>query len=135
MRGIILGAVPNAYVVLLVANLVFATGYTVTRVVLDEVGPVTLALARLASARSCWCPGPVLHPARARLSRDRWRTRTGVLGFAGAFALGNWGLARSTASNAALLITVEPTALILLSPLLARRAADTAGGRWAPPWP
>jgi len=42
----------------------------------------------------------------------------GVLGFAGAFALGNWGLARSTASNAALLITVEPTAVILLSPLL-----------------
>ena len=42
----------------------------------------------------------------------------GVLGFAGAFALGNWGIARSTASNAALLITVEPTAVILLSPLL-----------------
>ena len=42
----------------------------------------------------------------------------GVLGFGGAFALGNWGLARSTASNAALLITVEPASLIVLAPLL-----------------
>ena len=32
--------------------------------------------------------------------------------------LSNWGLARSTASDAALLITVEPAAVILLSPLL-----------------
>jgi drug/metabolite transporter (DMT)-like permease len=42
----------------------------------------------------------------------------GVVGFALAFALGNWGLARSTASNAALLITVEPTTLLVLAPLL-----------------
>jgi drug/metabolite transporter (DMT)-like permease len=41
-----------------------------------------------------------------------------VVGFALAFALGNWGLARSTASNAALLITVEPTTLLVLAPLL-----------------
>jgi drug/metabolite transporter (DMT)-like permease len=40
------------------------------------------------------------------------------VGFALAFALGNWGLARSTASNAALLITVEPTTLLVLAPLL-----------------
>jgi len=41
-----------------------------------------------------------------------------VVGFALAFAFGNWGLAHSTASNAALLITVEPTTLLVLSPLL-----------------
>jgi len=41
----------------------------------------------------------------------------GVLGFAAAFAFANWGIARSTATNAALLITVEPVSLILLSPL------------------
>jgi drug/metabolite transporter (DMT)-like permease len=58
--------------------------------------------------------------AAAKLSReDRWRLAlTGVVGFMLAFALGNWGLAHSTASNAALLITVEPASLILLSPLL-----------------
>ena len=121
MGGIILGAVPNAYVVLLIANLVYATGYTVTRVVLVDVGPATLALARLGLGALVLVPlARVLHPGAGPVSaRDRWRIFwMGVLGFAGAFALGNWGLARSTASNAALLITVEPAAVILLSPLL-----------------
>ena len=121
MGGIILGAVPNAYVVLLIANLVYATGYTVTRVVLVDVGPATLALARLGLGALVLVPlARVLHPGAGPISaRDRWRIFwMGVLGFAGAFALGNWGLARSTASNAALLITVEPAAVILLSPLL-----------------
>ena len=41
----------------------------------------------------------------------------GLSGFAAAFAFGNWGLRLSTATNAALLITVEPVSLILLSPV------------------
>ena len=120
MRGIILGAVPNAYVVLLVANLVYATCYTVTRVVLDDVGPATLAFGRLAVGGLVLVPlARVLLRARAGLDpRSLAHLWMGVLGFAGAFALGNWGLARSTASNAALLITVEPTAVIVLSPLM-----------------
>jgi drug/metabolite transporter (DMT)-like permease len=58
--------------------------------------------------------------ADSKLSHeDHWRLAlTGVVGFTLAFALGNWGLAHSTASNAALLITVEPASLILLSPLV-----------------
>ena len=121
MGGIILGVVPNPYVVLLIANLVYATGYTVTRVVLADVGPATLALARLALGALVLVPlARVLYAGAGPVStRDRWRIFwMGVLGFAGAFALGNWGIARSTASNAALLITVEPTAVILLSPIL-----------------
>jgi drug/metabolite transporter (DMT)-like permease len=121
MGGIILGVVPNAYVVLLIANLVYATGYTVTRVVLADVGPATLALARLALGALVLVPlARVLHPGAGPVStRDHWRIFwMGVLGFAGAFALGNWGIAHSTASNAALLITVEPAAVILLAPLL-----------------
>jgi len=39
--------VPTAYVVLLVSNLIFATGYSVARVVLEDIGPATLAMARL----------------------------------------------------------------------------------------
>jgi drug/metabolite transporter (DMT)-like permease len=42
----------------------------------------------------------------------------GILGFAGAFALFHWGIGRSTATNAALLIIVEPVAVMLLSPLM-----------------
>ena len=40
----------------------------------------------------------------------------GILGFAAAYVCSNWGIAHSTATNAALLITVEPVAMILLSP-------------------
>jgi drug/metabolite transporter (DMT)-like permease len=113
--------VPGAYVVLLAANVIYATGYTVTRVVLDDVGPATLALGRLVIGALVLVPlARVLQPAsEPRAAADRWRIAwMGVLGFAGALALGNWGLARSTVSNAALLITVEPAAVILLSPLL-----------------
>ena len=73
------------------------------------------------SARWSSCPSPSSSgtPGR-RLSRaDRWNVfwYGVVLGFAAAFGFGNWGMARSTATNAALLITVEPISLILLSPL------------------
>ena len=56
----------------------------------------------------------------------------GVLGFGVAYALSHLGLQRSTATNAALLITIEPVFLILLSPLvlgerLRRREAMGAG--------
>ena len=106
--------------VLLVSNLVFATGYSVSRIVLEDVGPATLAMARLTIGALILVPWAWRAMAAAKLSReDRWRLAlTGVVGFTLAFALGNWGLAHSTASNAALLITVEPASLILLSPLL-----------------
>ncbi|HEX5528158.1 MAG TPA: EamA family transporter [Methylomirabilota bacterium] len=114
-------AVP--YLILLVANLVFATGYSVSRIVLADVGPATLGLARvligavLLLGWAAWRSG-----ARPRVpwtGGDRVRVALmGVVGFALAFAFGNWGLAHSTASNAALLITVEPTTLLALSPLL-----------------
>jgi drug/metabolite transporter (DMT)-like permease len=55
----------------------------------------------------------------------------GIVGFGAAYVLANWGLARSTATNAALLIVAEPIAMILLAPLtlgerLARREAAGA---------
>ena len=112
---------PRAYVVLLVANIIYATGYTVTRVTLEDVGPATLALGRLVIGTLVLVPlVRIFYPEAGPLdARDRWRIMwMGVLGFAGAFVLGNWGLAHSTVSNAALLITVEPAAVIVLSPLL-----------------
>jgi drug/metabolite transporter (DMT)-like permease len=115
--------VSGPYVILLAANLVFATGYAVSRIVLADVGPATLGLARVLIggapllAWAAWYGRSA--PRRRWTVGDRVRVAfMGVVGFALAFALGNWGLARSTASNAALLITVEPTTLLVLAPLL-----------------
>jgi drug/metabolite transporter (DMT)-like permease len=111
------------YLVLLAANLVFATGYSVSRIVLADIGPATLGLARvliggvLLLGWAAWRSGA--HPRAVWTTGDRVRVALmGVVGFALAFAFGNWGLAHSTASNGALLITVEPTTLLVFSPLL-----------------
>lgn len=111
-----------ADLVLVFANLVYATSYVATRLTLEDVPPAALALVRLVV-------GALLlvslaagrrRPAAPPLTRgDRWRVAAmGVGGFAAAFALFHWGVVRSTATNAALLIVVEPVAVILLSPRL-----------------
>jgi drug/metabolite transporter (DMT)-like permease len=109
-----------ADLVLVVANVVYATSYAATRLTLDHVPPATLALIRLVIGALVLIPVAVaVRPAAAApIGRaDRWSiVWMGVLGFAGAFAFSHWGIARSTATNAALLITVEPISLILLSP-------------------
>jgi len=113
--------VPTAYLVFLLANAVYGTSYVATRIVLEHgVGPATLAVTRLVIGAAMLAPLALARrPADNRLSgRDRWRVGwMGVLGFAAAFSFANWGIAGSTATNAALLITVEPVSLILLSPL------------------
>ena len=104
-------------VVMLVANIIYGTSYVVARVTLQSVPPATLAFLQLAIA---W-------PALLMLSRrqppgpmsgadHRAIALMGVLGFSGAYICSNWGIAHSTATNGALLITVEPIAMILLSP-------------------
>lgn len=108
--------------VLLAANLIYATSYVATRVVLADVGPATLALARLVIGSAILIPVALTvrrRDTRRLSSSERWSVLwMGVLGFAGAFAFAHWGLVRSTATNAALLITVEPVSLMLLSPVL-----------------
>lgn len=112
----------RAEVVLVLANIVYATSYVATRLTLEDIPPSALALSRLVLGSLILVPlafalrksgAPAFPPA------DRWRIFwMGALGFAGAFALSHWGLARSTATNGALLITVEPITLLLLAPLL-----------------
>lgn len=113
---------PVAELVLVVANAVYGTSYLVTRLVLDDIPPATLALLRAAGSAAILVPIAVRSrgPHPLPLSRaDRWSILwMGVLGFAGAFAFFHWGLARSTTTNAALLVTVEPVALVLLAPVL-----------------
>jgi drug/metabolite transporter (DMT)-like permease len=110
-----------ADLILLVANLVYATSYVVTRIALDHLPPALLALGRLAIAAAVLWPvvRTLEAPATAADRRDTWRiVAMGAVGFAGAYAFSHWGLARSTATNAALLIIVEPLSIMLLSPPL-----------------
>lgn len=112
---------PTAYVVLILGNIVYGSSYVVSRIVLEHMGPATLSLLRLVIGSLVLVPLALTRRRdRTPLSRaDRWNIFwMGCIGFAAAFAFGNWGLARSTATNAALLITVEPVALIMLSPLV-----------------
>ena len=123
-----------AAILLLVSNLVYATSPVVTRVVLDDVPPITLALLRLVIGGAVLIPlgrrVAALGPSRAvpgQRGRVFWM---GALGFAAAFALSHWGIARSSATNAALLIVVEPLTLVALGPpLLGERltAREVAG--------
>jgi drug/metabolite transporter (DMT)-like permease len=114
------------------ANLVYATSYVASRLALDSIPPATLGFLRLAVGALVLLPPGRPSTPRLALSRaDRRRVAwMGIVGFGVAYALTYWGLARSTATNAALLIVVEPIALILLAPLalgerLGRR--ETAG--------
>lgn len=112
--------VSRAYLLLFLANVVFATSYGVTRVVLADMPPATLGLARSVIGMVilvAWA-GPGMRAVRISPGDHGRIALMGVVGFALAFGLGNWGIAYSTASNAALLITVEPTSLLLLSPIV-----------------
>src|SRR5262249_61759421 len=95
-----------------------------------RIPPGTLALARLAIAWAALAPFARPRTAEPPISRSDRRTIAwmGLLGFAGAYAFSHWGIARSTASNAALLIVVEPLTMMLASPFylgewLSRREA------------
>lgn len=111
----------SAYALLFAANLVYATSYVVTRLTLDAVPPALLAFARLVIGAAILVPvARWVEPAAPPLGRrDAWRiVWMGVFGFAGAAAFSHWGLARSTASNGALLIIVEPVTIMLMGPVL-----------------
>ena len=80
----------SADLVLVVANVVYATSYAATRLTLDHVPPATLALIRLVIGALVLIPLAVaLRPAAAAPIRraDRWSILwMGVLGFAGGLA-------------------------------------------------
>lgn len=111
----------SAYALLFAANVVYATSYAATRLTLDTVPPSLLAFARLVIGAAVLIPfARWMEPAGRPVGRgDAWRMAwMGIFGFAGASAFSHWGLARSTASNGALLIIVEPVAIMLLGPVV-----------------
>ena len=103
--------------VLLIANLFFGTSPVVTRTVLDDVPPVTAAVVRLALGGAALVPLARRErvPAGAHAARIFWM---GAIGFAAAFALSHWGISQSSATNAALLIVVEPLTIVALGPAM-----------------
>jgi|SRR5262245_57081895 len=103
---------------LLLANIVYGTSYVVTRLALADVPPATLALLRVLIGGAILVPLSLRTRVRLSAGEHARIVVMGVVGFAAAFALGHWGLARSTATNAALLIVTEPLGLILLGPLV-----------------
>ena len=109
----------TAYLVLFVANLVYATSYVATRLVVDVIPPALLALLRLVIGAAVLVPAArLIEPSLPAPRRgDGWRLAAmGVAGFAVALASATWGIAHSTATNGALLIIVEPVSIMLLSP-------------------
>lgn len=108
--------------VLLAANVLYSTSYAASRVVLEHIPPATLALIRLslgALVLILACRGRLALGRHTAVTADRWRIAAmGIVGFGAAFALSYWGIVRSTATNAALLIIVEPVSVMLLAPPL-----------------
>jgi len=113
---------------LLGANLVYATSYVVARLTLDSVPAAALAFSRCVIGTALLWPLARRGAGFTRIARaDHARIAAmGVLGFGVTFALAHWGLVRSTAANAALLIIVEPLAIMALSPMM---LGETLGRR------
>ena len=96
---------PAAYIALILGNIVYGSSYVVSRIVLDHMGPATLSLLRLLIGSLVLVPLALAQRRDGvRLSRaDRWNIFwMGLIGFAAAFAFGNWGLALSTATQSGL---------------------------------
>lgn len=122
----------GAVLLLLTSNVLYGTSYAVSRVALADLPPLTLAFLRLLIGAAALWPfarGVGRVPSRGDAVRI---ALMGGLGFAAAFGLALEGLVRSTATSAALLIVVEPIAIIVLGalvlhePLPAREAAGAA---------
>jgi drug/metabolite transporter (DMT)-like permease len=112
--------VGRADAVLILANVMYGTSYVAARIALGSLPPATLALVRLLLAIALLVAlAPRGRPGPRRAPADRARIASmGILGFTAAYALAHWGVNLSTVTNAALLIVVEPIAVIALSPLV-----------------
>jgi drug/metabolite transporter (DMT)-like permease len=106
----------SAAFLLLVANVVYATAAVVSRIALDGVPPALLGFARLGLAAVVLAP--LVRQQRVPPGESLRLFGMGVIGFTAAFALMNWGIVYSSATNAALLIIVEPLTMLLLGPAL-----------------
>ncbi|HVA65661.1 MAG TPA: DMT family transporter [Elusimicrobiota bacterium] len=109
----------GAFAVLILANVVYATAYSTARVAMNGVPPATLAFVRLFIAGLALLPFFGVRGEAPLSRRDFWSVAgMGIIGLGAAFWLGNVGIAWSSSTDAALLVVVEPVALMLLGPAL-----------------
>ncbi|HVC09747.1 MAG TPA: EamA family transporter [Elusimicrobiota bacterium] len=109
----------GAFAVLILANGIYATAYSTARVAMNGVPPATLAFVRLLVAGLVLLPFFGVRSEEPLSWRDLWSVAgMGIVGLGAAFWLGNVGIAWSSSTDAALLVVVEPVALMLLGPAL-----------------
>ena len=108
---------PRAIAIAIVANLLGGTSYVLTKVALTGLTETTLVVVRTIVALAVLIP--LTWPAVADVLRASGRDRTrllamGVVGYALPLALASYGIHRSSATNASLLIGVEPLAVVVM---------------------
>ncbi len=123
------GDVRRAIALAIVANLVGGSSYVLTKIALDGLTESTVIVVRTIVALAVLLPvahGRVGAVLRAR-GPDRLRLfAMGVVGYALPLVLGSYGIRRSTATNAALLIGTEPLGVVLLSALVLHESLGRA---------
>jgi drug/metabolite transporter (DMT)-like permease len=108
---------PRAIAIAIVANLLGGTSYVLTKVALAGLTETTLVVVRTIVALAVLIPltWPALADVLRASGRDRRRLLAmGVAGYALPLALASYGIRRSSATNASLLIGVEPLAVVVM---------------------
>src|SRR5258706_11497587 len=107
--------------VAIVANLIGGMSYVPTKIALGGLTETTLVVVRTVVALVVLLPlaGTGVRALLGAPGRDRWQLfAMGILGYALPLVLGSYGVRRSTATNAALLLGTEPLGVVVLSALL-----------------
>jgi drug/metabolite transporter (DMT)-like permease len=119
----------RAVAIAIVANLVGGTSYALTKIALEGLTETTVIVVRTVVALAVLAPvarGRLAPLLRARHG-DRLRLfAMAVLGYALPLVLGSYGVRRSTATNAALLIGTEPLGVVLLGAVVLGEAITRA---------
>ncbi len=107
--------------VAVIANLIGGTSQVATKIALSGLSETTLVVVRTLVALAVLVPasrGRLATMLRASGQDRRHLLAMGVLGYAIPLIIGSYGLRRSTAANAALLIGVEPLSVVVLGTLV-----------------
>jgi drug/metabolite transporter (DMT)-like permease len=109
---------------LIAANLLWGSGWVVAKLALAELSPLQVSAWRMLLAGAFAVPWLLLLLRREVLPRVLWPRLIllGGLGFVASKFLNFWGLARTSASDASLLMAAEPMLTIALGVLVLRES-------------